>query len=504
MSKYYSDFMIEITKDEIFEGLLGYGMFAEKIPPIFTSEPLYDYCIANGFSWLNKEAHSAISYESMRNISIPRVLSIPYPTTYINQCKFISDNWDDVQLHFLDKTGSNTYKKSQIHIRKIQAKKQLFEMNYKDFDSKYGLLETKISIGAKYVVKADISNCFPSIYTHAISWALAGIEEAKRNQKDSSKWYNQLDFYTRALKDNETHGVLIGPHSSNLISEIILVAIDNELQQYNYTRCVDDYTCFVSSQQKAENFLIDLANALRKYDLLLNHKKTEILKLPLSSVDSWVTTLKSFVIPKEIGVTFLRRYLDTAIDLANKSSNIAVLNFVIKTLSTKNFKQMALEYYINTIHNLVLLFPYLLPIIDDAVFIPLKIDSHKIKEIANDIYEDGNRYNRFETMSYAIFYAIKYNFQLRDDLFDKVKLKEDCVFMLLSYLHDIKFLRGIKEQYKDIAKEIQNDYLSKDKFWLFIFELLPREDIKDTCLRTLKGRSGKNACKKVSFIKQIH
>ena len=157
--------MIEITKDEIFEGLLGYGMFAEKIPPIFTSEPLYDYCIANGFSWLNKEAHSAISYESMRNISIPRVLSIPYPTTYINQCKFISDNWDDVQLHFLDKTGSNTYKKSQIHIRKIQAKKQLFEMNYKDFDSKYGLLETIISkelniscSGISYIVSFALMN----------------------------------------------------------------------------------------------------------------------------------------------------------------------------------------------------------------------------------------------------------------------------------------------------------------------------------------------------------
>lgn len=501
MSKSYFDYSNEISKDELLEGLLGYGMFPEKVPPIFTSEALYEYCIANGYDWLDKKEHSAISYESMRNISIPRILSIPYPTTYINQCKFISDKWDDIQQYFRERTESNSFKKSQIHIRKIHDKKQLFEMNYKDFDSKYGLLETEISIGAKYVVKADISNCFPSIYTHAISWSLAGIEEAKRNQKDNSKWYNQLDFYTRALKDNETHGVLIGPHSSNLISEIILVAVDNELQQYNYTRCIDDYTCFVSSQQKAENFLIDLANALKKYDLLLNHKKTEIIKLPVSSEDYWVTSLKSFQIPNEISVTFLRRYLNTAIDLANKTGNMAVMNFVIKTLSTKSFRPLALGYYTNIIHNLLLLFPYLLPIIEDNVFIPLNIDTGRIEKIANDIYEDGSKYSRFEGMSYAIYYSIKYNFQLRNDLIDKVKLKEDCIFMLLSYLHDIKYLRGVKQQYKDIANEIQNDYISKDKFWLFIYEILPKDDLKDSCLRSLKGRSGKNSYKKVSFIK---
>ena len=180
MSKSYFDYANEISKDELLEGLLGYGMFAEKVPPIFTSESLYEYCIANGYDWLDKKEHSAISYESMRNISIPRILSIPYPTTYINQCKFISDKWDDIQQYFRERTESNSFKKSQIHIRKIHDKKQLFEMNYKDFDSKYGILETVISIGAKYVVKADISNCFPSIYTHAISWSLAVFSMRQR------------------------------------------------------------------------------------------------------------------------------------------------------------------------------------------------------------------------------------------------------------------------------------------------------------------------------------
>jgi hypothetical protein len=32
----------------------------------------------------------------------------------------------------------------------------------------------------------------------------------------------------------------------------------------------------------------------------------------------------------EIGIAFLRRYLDTTIDLANETGNIAVINFAIK------------------------------------------------------------------------------------------------------------------------------------------------------------------------------
>lgn len=102
----------------------------------------------------------------------------------------------------------------------------LFSMNYKNWKDD-GTPEPDLLLGARYLVHADVSNCFPSIYTHALSWALVGKEVAKQNQKDSSQWYNELDFRTRNVKHGETHGLLIGPHVSNLLSEIILVKIDN-------------------------------------------------------------------------------------------------------------------------------------------------------------------------------------------------------------------------------------------------------------------------------------
>ena len=44
MIKKYSDFIDEISNDELYEGLLAYGFISEKIPPVFTTIPFYEYC----------------------------------------------------------------------------------------------------------------------------------------------------------------------------------------------------------------------------------------------------------------------------------------------------------------------------------------------------------------------------------------------------------------------------------------------------------------------------
>lgn len=104
------------------------------------------------------------------------------------------------------------------------------------------------------MVKADISQCFPSIYTHAISWALVGKSTAKKH-RGIKEWYNQIDKACQNMRDGETHGLLIGPHTSNLISELILTTVDNQLKsKYKYIRKVDDYTCYVEKYEDAESF----------------------------------------------------------------------------------------------------------------------------------------------------------------------------------------------------------------------------------------------------------
>lgn len=271
--KSYIEYLNEINEEEILEGLLAYGLFAEKIPPILSSKSFYDYYIKEGKPMYEKKGKDYIRYESMRNINIPRILSIPNPFVYANLCKCISCNWTTLQSFFEGLLKSHTHKVSRIHLRKMKDKNELFEMNYNHFNNDGDPCED-IIIKNKYKVEADISNCFPSIYSHSIAWAVLGKKRAKK-EKGTEAWCNELDRCVRNIKNEETNGLLIGPHVSNLISEIILSSIDFKLWKkgYRYIRNIDDYTCYVNSYEKGESFLLDLSKELKEYELSLNHKK---------------------------------------------------------------------------------------------------------------------------------------------------------------------------------------------------------------------------------------
>ena len=511
--KTYADYMNELTKEKLFDGLLGYGLFAEKIPPFLSAITFLDAIKAKNFHFNNKKPRSFTQYESIRNINIPRILSIPHPIAYKNQCQIITDNWDKLQRYFQEKTQGNSHKVSRIHIRKIDNSSKVFQTCYQDMgdidlDDYSELIvnhvfemghknfctddypEPKLLIGKRYIVKADISNCFPSIYTHSIAWALVGKKESKEHKNDDDKWYNEIDEKCRNLKGAETHGILIGPHASNIISEIILVAVDKELnsKDYKYIRNIDDYTCYVKSHEEAEQFLVCLANELRNYNLVLNHKKTEILELPLASTEHWLRKINTFVfadVNKELKFNEVRAFLDIALDLMKENKeNAAILNYAIKVLSNKKMTNNAKQYFINTVHHLILIYPYLIHLLDDKVFTVFDVEKSEIEQISKNIFTMAQDKKLYEAMSYAVYFGIKYNFKIEDNLFDVIDENKDTILMLLAYLHDKKFLNSsedfnsttIGKKYKKLAKSLQDDI---DGYWLFIYEVLSVDQLKD-------------------------
>jgi len=487
LMKSYIDCKNEISDDELFDGLVGFGLFAEKIPNFLTSEHFLKFIKTLDLP-LKIKPTDYIRYSSMRNINIPRPLAIPEPFAYSNQCKSLSDNWSKIKNHFQIKTLNDKFKVSRIHLRKLDNKPELFTMNYKNF-SKDGDPEQDIIIRSKYIACADISNCFPSIYSHSIAWSLVGKTNAKAD-KNPSSWYNQLDFHTRNVKFGETNGVLIGPHASNLIAEIILVTVDNELtsEGFKYVRNIDDYTCYVESFDEADRFFLCLSEELKKYELCLNNKKSKTVPLPQASVKNWVTKLNHFnfvnkylVNNKEgIRVKELKGFLDFAIELMlEEDSDAAIINYAIKIISKKYLGKNAKDYYIKQIHHLVLLYPYLVNLLEKYVFEAHQIDRQVISEIARDIYEYGCQKKIFEACSFAVYWSLKYDFDigiitLKDDSINSL----DCIFMMISYLHDKKHKqKAYLSEYRDLAKKLKkNDF---DRYWLFIYETLSNVDLAD-------------------------
>lgn len=483
MEKFYYDYINDISENEIFEGLLGFGMFSDKLPPFLTSEIFLEYCLKNPKEFNEKETNEYINYENMRNINIPRILSIPNPFSYYNLCYEIQSCWREIQKHFYDSTRQNSYKISQIHLRKISSEKSLFKMNYKKYPLDISHVEDFL-VGKKYLVEADISNCFPSIYSHALSWALVGKTKAKRTQRDKKLWYNKLDFYTRNCKDGETHGLLVGPHVSNLLSEIILTRVDKKLsEKWQYVRNIDDYSCYTRTYEEAQLFVSELSKELRYYDLSLNHKKTKIHTLPIPSESLWVQEIQSLCCFNKAGFmkySEIKRFFDLTISIMQKNDeNAAILNYAIKIISGKKLSQNAKKYFYKIVCHFVGIYPYLIPLLEKYIFEALQIEISEIQAVSQSLYDNNIMIKNYEGASYALYYSIKYKFDLKNINFEDIKETGDCILFLLHYLYD-KFINNKKDEkkHRDLAKEIVN---RKDinRYWVYVYEVLTIGNLKD-------------------------
>ena len=495
MSKNYSDYMKEISADELYKGLLAFGLFTEKLPPVFTSEPFYNYAPVQPFS---NKAHGFIFHESMRDINVPRPLGIPNPMAYQRLCECLRDNWTEIQSHFEKQTNGNSHKISRIHIRKQKDTEALFKMNYKNWRTDDSPVPD-ILIGKKYMVSADISTCFPSMYTHSLCWALAGKDAAKNN-RNRTLWFNELDHRCMNLRSGETHGFLIGPHASNLLSEIILTVIDRELSKnWDYVRNIDDYTCYVDSYEKAQEFLTDIGAQLRQFDLPLNHKKTKIELLPVASTRQWVRHLNTFDLATAYGKVDFKKaqaYLDLAVALMEENNgNAAVLNYAIKVLSKRELTENARSYTLKTIMHFAIIHPYLIPLLDEYVFKPFVASKSDIERFSNIIFDNAQKAKNYEALIYGIFFSLKYDFDISGISAAFAIQENSCLLKIFTWIYfNQRKNRAEIKALKDHARVLSQNKDELDENWLFIYEVLPKSDLKD------EWKAMKEAG--ISFIKQ--
>lgn len=482
--KTYYDYMAELSAEDVRKGLLGYGLFADKLPNFLSAETFFTYCNQEGFpTFTQNGGWDYVRYDSIRNTNITRNLAIPTPFAYSNLCNGIALQWTEILLHFQSQSDKMRYKHSQIHIQKLDDKPYLFEMthNYHDKDEYVNAIIQRLPIKKRYVVKADISSCFPSIYSHAISWALVGKDIAKAH-KNGNVWYNKLDEQSRHLKYNETCGLLIGPHTSNILSEIILTTVDAILsKKYDFVRHIDDYTCYVSTEDEAEKFLLDLSGELKKFELSLNVKKTIIARLPLSSDTSWINAINEFYIggekreedKKTIFVYVrLKAFIDMCMHLVDVTGDSAIYNYMIKVVSSCYLGKKARCFYIDVVHHLLLLYPYLVHCIEECVFVPFSVSKARIEEIANQLYEIGVQKHLYEACSYALYWAIKYDFNITSAYVDEAIQSSDCIFLLLAHIK-ANHVKDSEGQHK-LREEALKRKDEIDRYWLFVYEVLPK------------------------------
>ena len=168
-----------------------------------------------------------------------------------------------------------------------------YDMMYKFFNSGDFLrLEQKYT----HLLKMDIASCFYHIYTHTISWAIKGKEQAKELIKKKT-FENDFDSLMQQTNYNETNGIIVGPEISRIFAEIIFQRIDvnvlNRLKQknaslklgrdYEVRRYVDDHYIYANSEENLLAILEIYKEELQYYKLFINESKLNFSSRPFVS-----------------------------------------------------------------------------------------------------------------------------------------------------------------------------------------------------------------------------
>lgn len=139
-----------------------------------------------------------------------------------------------------------------------------------------------LSLDFKYVLHTDIADCYSSIYTHSIPWAIHTKLKAKKNRKNSLLG-NTIDNHLQDMSYGQTNGIPQGSVLMDFIAEIVLGYVDllltekldsKGISDYRILRFRDDYRIFTNNSFLAEQIAKELSEILSNIGLKLNADKT--------------------------------------------------------------------------------------------------------------------------------------------------------------------------------------------------------------------------------------
>jgi hypothetical protein len=193
---------------------------------------------------------------------------------------------------------------------------------------------------SRYLVKADVSQWYPSTYTHSFAWALHGkaaVKAAIAAGRGGRSVGDRLDRFVRHAQSNQTIGIPIGPDTSFALGELILGQCDAALTSGSSRswvkgfRYYDDYELYVGSTTDADRALTALQAALAEYELTLNPYKFEVTALPQPIEEEWVSALKRIHLRANPSQerTDLTLLFDEAFRLARRYPNDHVLAYAL-------------------------------------------------------------------------------------------------------------------------------------------------------------------------------
>lgn len=193
-----------------------------------------------------------------------RPLQIINPLVYVALVHKITEqeNWEKLQARFEKFSKNEKIKCLSIPIQSDsqQSDKAQQISNWWAQVEQQSIL---LSLEYDYIFDTDVADCYGSIYTHSIAWAVEGKKIAKAN-RNNNLLGNFIDKSIQNAQNQQTNGIPQGSVLMDFIAEIILGYIDRilgvflkkqKITNYQILRYRDDYRIFVCNHNDGESIL---------------------------------------------------------------------------------------------------------------------------------------------------------------------------------------------------------------------------------------------------------
>jgi hypothetical protein len=407
----------KVDKKKIAKWLLEEGYYPEQyvLPPCFAAKkfelenkPYYEVKDkSKGRREFMPNRYEQINVFFPQSQLTDRTFGLIEPSIYHDIVWYLIDDWDSViACLFNDDIKIYSYsfpipikKQSEGKLGRLRAGRMIYEF--------IEMAENDLVAEAhkyKYLVKSDIKNFYPSIYTHSLAWALHGKREGRDDRDKFNLIGSKLDKLFQRANDGCTNGIPIGPAISDMVSEILLSAIDRESSQtlkignidFVGVRFKDDYRFLCKSKNDADQIIKTLQSKMRLYNLSLNEGKSEIKELPEGLYRPWMLEYQKYSLRHKESIEYkcFETTLLAVLQIDQKFPDTGIIDKFLSELISKKYNlKLALypEEVLKVFSLLFLLrerrakaFPQILAIIE------LIIEKHKesenvIKVISNSL-----------------------------------------------------------------------------------------------------------------------
>lgn len=266
--------------------------FDMELPPYFNFQPLLEHSLAEAESielkelvgW-KPEREEGLNYVLMYNKDGDigwRPFELMHPLIYAKCVDVLTSdkNWQFIQQRLKSFSGGVVECCSMpvvdLDDDPKPKKKQILTW-WKTIEQR----SLELSLEFSHVSLTDVSNCYPSIYTHAIAWALHGRDNAKKNRNDKNLVGNQLDRLIRSSREGQTNGIPQASLLSHLVAELVLGYCDTYISKrlegtkdLIILRYRDDFRIFANSDADCAKGLKAVSECLNIFGMKLGASKT--------------------------------------------------------------------------------------------------------------------------------------------------------------------------------------------------------------------------------------